>query len=512
MRSRAGAWERGQTQPQAKREWQMKKFTVLLALIALVVSAAGVYAQPQPPDTLWTKTFGGSSGDLGMSVQQTSEGGYIVAGYTESYGVGQSDVYLIKTDANGNETWSQTYGGSAYDYSESVQQTSDGGYIIAGSTSSYGAGSYDVYLIKTDANGNELWSQTFGGSSIDCGLSIQQTSDGGYIIAGYTGSYGAGNSDVYLIKTDASGNEQWTQTFGGSSSDFGWSVQQTSDGGYIIAGWTSSYGAGSWDVYLIKTDANGNESWSQTFGGINYDEGCSVQQTSDGGYIIAGSTESYGAGLCDVYLIKTDANGNETWSQTFGGSNSDGGSSVQQTTDGGYIITGWTQSYGAGSWDVYLMKTDANGNEQWSQTFGGSNSDGGSSVQQTSDGGFIIAGHTTSYGVGGDDVYLIRLDSEGSIVEEFSENQPSVFALHPPHPNPFNSSTAISWQLQAASFVKLAVYDIQGREVAVLLNQQQAAGSWQLTWDAEGMESGVYFVWLAVDGGQSMVRKVVLIK
>ncbi|NQS97270.1 MAG: T9SS type A sorting domain-containing protein [candidate division Zixibacteria bacterium] len=252
--------------------------------------------------------------------------------------------------------------------------------------------------------------------------------------------------------------------------------------------------------------------WTRTFGGYDGDFGYSIQQTMDGGYIITGYTYSHGAGSADVCLIKTDANGNELWSQTFGGSSIDCGLSIQQTSDGGYIIAGYTGSYGAGNSDVYLIKTDASGNEQWTQTFGGSSSDFGWSVQQTSDGGFIIAGHTTSYGVGGDDVYLIRLDSEGSIVEEFSENQPSVFALHPPHPNPFNSSTAISWQLQAASFVKLAVYDIQGREVAVLLNQQQAAGSWQLTWDAEGMESGVYFVWLAVDGGQSMVRKVVLIK
>ena len=367
------------------------------------------YEPPPPPPTLWTRTFGGSDWDEGRSVQQTTDGGYIIAGYTQSYGTG-GDVYLIKTDANGNEQWSQTYGGSDYDRGNSVQQTSDGGYIIAGWTESYGAGSYDVYLIKTDANGNESWSRTFGGSYDDYGYSIQKTYDGGYIIAGYTESYGAGGYDVYLIKTDANGNEQWSRTFGGSSWDYGRSVHQTSDGGYIIAGNTWSYISDD-DVYLIKTNGNGNEEWSRIFGGNDLDGGYSVQQTTDGGYIIAGFTFSY-IPWAVVYLIKTDTVGNEQWYQTFGGIYMDIGKSVQQTTDGGYIIAGITHSYGAGSADVYLIKTDENGNETWSQTFGGSSNDRGYSVQQTSDGGYIIAGYTYSYGAGSADVYLIKVGGE----------------------------------------------------------------------------------------------------
>jgi hypothetical protein len=355
----------------------------------------------------WVETFGGRSvGEYGSSVQQTTDGGYIIAGWS------LRNVYLIKTDDSGTELWSKTFGGSGKDAGHSVQQTTDGGYIIAGWTLSFSTWQADVYLIKTDGSGNELWSRTFGGSRWDGGYSIQQTTDGGYIIAGTTRSFGAGMSDVYLIKTDGSGNELWSKTFGGSSNDYGVSVQQTTDGGYIIAGKTDSFLAAE-DVYLIKTDGSGNELWSKTFGGNDTDVGYSVQQTTDGGYIIAGTTHSFGAGMSDVYLIKTDGSGNELWSKTFGGSSDEYGLSVQQTTDGGYIIAGKTDSFLADD-DVYLIKTDGSGNELWSKTFGGSDTDVGRSVQQTTDGGYIIAGDTESAGAAGEeDVYLIYYKPDG---------------------------------------------------------------------------------------------------
>jgi hypothetical protein len=369
----------------------------------------------------WQKTFGGTRSDDGYSVEPTSDGGYIITGWTRSFGAGESDVYLIKTDANGNLVWQKTFGGTNWDEGNSVQPTSDGGYIIAGLSGSFGA-SGDVYLIKTDANGNQTWYNTFGGTSDDFGYSVQPTSDGGYIIAGTTQSFGAGGSDAYLIKTDANGNQTWYKTFGGTSDDNSNSVQQTSDGGYIIAGRTGSFGAGDWDVYLIKTDANGNQVWDKTFGGTGLDYSNSVQQTTDGGYVIVGVTVSFGAGLSDVYFIKTDANGDQQWYKIFGGTDYDYGRSVQPTSDSGYIIAGYTYSFGAGSYDVYLIKTDASGNQQWYKTFGGVDTDYGYSVQPTSDGGYIIAGYTYSYGAGGSDVYLIKTDANGNTMKTFSFN------------------------------------------------------------------------------------------
>jgi len=383
-----------------------------LTLALLSVSLVALFTE-YAHAVSFAKTFGGTSNDWAYSVQQTSDGGYILAGYTGSFGAG-GDILLIKTDASGNVIWAKTYGGTNYEDASTFQQTSDGGYIVAAYTYSFGAGYRDIFLVKTDANGNIQWAKTYGGTGDDLVSSVQQTLDGGYIVAGYTTSFGASSFDIFLIKTDANGNIQWAKTYGGTNWDEASSVKQTSDGGYILTGRTGSFGAGGWDIFLIKTDANGNIQWAKTYGGTDYEEAYSVQQTSDGGYVVAGSTESFGAGLGDVFLVKTDANGNIQWAKTYGGTNWDYASSVKQTSDGGYILAGYTASFGAGN-DIFLIKTDANGNLQWAKTYRVRDIDYAFSVQQTSDGGYIVAGETWSFGTGDYDFFLIKTDANGNI-------------------------------------------------------------------------------------------------
>ncbi|MCX7012548.1 MAG: dockerin type I repeat-containing protein [Candidatus Sumerlaeota bacterium] len=317
---------------------------------------------PPSGPTRFMKTFGGANFDYGNSVQQTTDGGYVLAGWTQSYGAGGDDAWLIKTDAAGNKQWDRTFGGASGDWAASVQQTADGGYVLAGYTDSYGAGGGDAWLIKTDATGNKQWDRTFGGALHDWADSVQQTADGGYVLAGGTDSYGVGGGDVWLIKTDEYGNKEWDRTFGGANYDGAGSVQQTSDGGYVIAGGTQSYGVGGGDAWLIKTDEDGNEEWDHTSGGVDWDWANSVQQTSDGGYVYAGCMRTSGPGYADVWLVKTDAAGNRVWDRTFfSGADYEAASSVRQTADGGYVMTGTTTPGGYSDDDAFLIKTDAEG-------------------------------------------------------------------------------------------------------------------------------------------------------
>ncbi|MEP0860498.1 MAG: T9SS type A sorting domain-containing protein [Ignavibacterium sp.] len=392
---------------------QSNQKTNPLTFKIIIILFYSVFCFAQAPDTIWTKTLGGSNIDIGTCVQETTDGGFIITGYTRSFGsMSGRNVLLIKTDQSGNIIWINGYGGNNDDEGNSVVQTSDGGYVACGYTKSYGSGGNDVYLLKVDANGNQLWDRVFGGTSDEEVYSMVLTDDGGFLLAGATSSFGSGSRDIWLIKTDASGNQQWTKTIGGLSSDGARSISKTFDGGYIITGWTFSYGPGAvGNVWLVKTDTAGNMVWNKFFGGTDDDRGLSVKQTTDGGYILTGYTASSGAGLDDMLLIKTDSLGNAQWQNTFGGSGRDYGNSVIQSSDGGFVVTGYTLSYGAGGDDLWIVKTNELGNQLWSKTLGGAQSDVGNYLIETSDGSFIITGHTLSRGAGLHDVWLIKLAS-----------------------------------------------------------------------------------------------------
>jgi len=400
------------------------KLLSLALFVAATLPTQSAYIRTSPPsDTIppigpsshFCKAIGGKYDDGGNSLIQTSDGGYAIAGCTSSFGAGQLDVYVVKLDAHGNLQWTKTIGGPYYNEERlSLIQTSDGGYVIAGYTFSFGAGEADVYLVKLDAHGNLQWTKTIGGKKEDVGLSLIQTSDGGYAIAGSTKSFGVGKADVYVVKLDAKGNLRWTRTVGGPGNEIGFSLIQTSDGGYVIAGTTASFGAGEADVHVVKLDAHGNLQWTKTIGGPGNEIGFSLIQTSDGGYAITGTTTSFGAGEPDVYVVKLDAHGNLQWTRTIGGPGGEVGHSLIQSSDGGYAIAGATASSPAGEADVYVIKLDANGKPQWTKTIGAKNENlSRSSIIQTSDGSYVIAGTTRSFGLGGMDVYVVKLDKNG---------------------------------------------------------------------------------------------------
>jgi len=378
----------------------------------LVLTWSIPYSAFAQPDTLWTKTFGGSVWDEGRSVRQTDDGGFIVTCCGSSFGAGERDVYLIKTDENGDTLWFRTFGGSYDDRGYCVRQTSEGGYIIAGFSESTGMGEDDIILIKTDESGGELWNSNYGLLYEDQGEYVEQTNDGGYIVTGsaYIDVYYS--YDIVLLKTDAQGNTEWGHLIGGYYGDHAYCVQQTDDGGYILIGNCGSPGVNDYNVYVIKTDALGNEEWSREYGDVAHDYGNCIRQTADGGYIITGHLQNPATGNYNACLIKISAGGDSIWSHTYGGDGYDEGVSVWQTGDGGYIFCGRTESFGAGAADVYVVKTDSLGNELWRQTFGGAGDDRSYDMCLTSDGGYVITGLTTSYGAGNQDIWLIRLDSE----------------------------------------------------------------------------------------------------
>jgi len=359
------------------------------------------------------KTFGGPKNDVGTSIQEISDGGYIIGGYTKSFGSGSYDALILKIDADGNEQWLETFGGVLDDRGHSIQETNDGGFILVGTTNSYDNGS-DIWLIKTNSEGVEEWNQVYGETGTEEGYSVQQTYDGGYIITGYTNSFNNESFDIYLIKTASDGTEEWSKSIGTEGLDKGYSVQQTYDFGYVICGITASlsneYDS---DIWLVKTDSNGEEIWTQTFGSISNDYAFMVEQANDNGFIIIGYTEIFGGENEDILLIKTQSDGQIEWNHTFGGNGIDHGYSIINTIDGGYMIIGFTESFGVGNKDVWLIKTDSNGIEQWNQNIGQDRIDHGYSIQQTNDGGFIITGYTKSEN-NYDDILLIKTDPLGN--------------------------------------------------------------------------------------------------
>ena len=454
-----------------------------------------------------------STDDFGHSVQQTSDSGYIVA--ATSY----RKAYFVKTNARGDTLWTRIVGGAGVEGAYGIQQTSDGGYIAAGYTTSSGAGGYDVYLVKLNAAGNTVWSKAIGTPNDDIGYAVQQTTDGGYIISGAT-YYQAGYASSYLVKTNANGDSLWTRAFKSLGADrAALSVRQTGDRGYVFAGYLHAPDVRY--VELIKTDSLGIATWTRFIGRVGFQAmGRSVRQTIDGGYVVAGSNRLGSSATSFIQLIKTDQNGDSVWTKEYAGASPFEAYSVQQTSDGGYIMTGETNTPGNLSSDVFLMKASMSGDSLWMKTFGGQGTDErGADVLQTFDGGYVIAGETNVSGPAHtQDVYLIKSDDAGFVTSVHESARPALameFKLYQNYPNPFNPATTIGYEISSNAHVDVKIYDILGREVVTLVDGFQNPGTYQVTFDASHVASGVYFYRIIASSHQTMftsVRKMVVLK
>ena len=388
---------------------RLQHHLVLIPLLCLGLFATA--AATDAPDTLWVKTYGGLLADYcGYSVEQTPDGGYIFVGATESPFQYMYDICLVRTDRDGEVVWNRTYVWDAADVGYSVHPTRDGSFIITGCSTSFGIGSHDIYLLKVDGSGRVLWTRVYGSPALDMAFSVRQTSpDGGYVAIGVTNRNPALLNDILLLKTDESGDSVWSKTYGGEKDDVARSVEQTADGGFIIGGTTESFGAGGLDLYLIRTDDMGDTLWTRTFGGPDDEMGTSVRQTVDGGFIVVGTTASFGAGCDDVFMVRTDGNGNPLWTKTFGGPVYETGLSIIQTADGGFIITGSLYPLPDGPNQVYIVRTNPDGACLWTRTYAGAVVERGNAVTETADGAYVIAGRGSSVPTGERDMCLMKL-------------------------------------------------------------------------------------------------------
>ncbi len=543
--------------------------TLYIILMGILVGAT--YELPLHADS-WAKAFGGDSSDYAYSVKQTSDNGYILAGYTNSFGAGKNDFLAIKLDSLGELEWARTFGGDSSEIAYSVSKTQDNGYILAGGTKSFGAGSGDFLVIKLDSLGNVTLAKTFGDTLYDGAVSIFPTFDNGYIIAGSGGS---------VIKLDSSSDVSWSKTFSINNLDILTSISSTSDGGYIIAGLTGDpYNTGNTNILAIKLDSLGNIAWSKTFGGGDLDAAFSICEDSSGNYMLAGKWSYYGWGRSDYWLIQLDSLGDIIWSKVYGGSGHNWAFSVSPTSDTGYIVAGWTDSLGVGKNDVMIIKLDSLGDIIWSKTFGGTDYEEALSISQTSDNSYIAMGHTTSFGANKEDFLVVKLEADGSMdascpIQDCSPivrvvtdsidvssitpdtSSPSIISkvctleVSSPdititdicgqgveemdcrfqiidsrlevYPNPFIQSTVIRYQLskdlttknQQLTSVSLTIHDISGRLVRSFAINDAGLTVNEVVWDAKDdkgkrVPSGVYYCVLNADGKKT--SKMIVVK
>jgi DJ-1/PfpI family protein/flagellar hook capping protein FlgD len=443
---------------------------------------------------IWSKTFGGYDSDGGKDIVNTSDGGFAIAGYTWSSGNGKSDMLLVKTDENGEMQWSKTYGGAGWEYAYSFIELETGGYVLAGYTTSEGEGNKDYCIVKTDATGNEVWTKTFGGNKQDIAKDIIETSDGNLLVFGYTESFDVYENDFYAIKIDLDGNEIWSKTFGGVEAELGRKVLENHNNEYMFLGSTGSFGAGNRDVYLVCTDETGTEKWSKAYGTADYNCGFDMIEINNNGYAIIGHADIHGTDFLDVYYLRIDAEGNQTLDKKFECEYKfyDYGRSIFQTSQGYIAICGAVKTKANRSNDIYMLIIDENADVLWEEIIGKDGSEWSTAFCETNDGNFAVVGHTNSEGEGKFDAYLLKVQNPYVSINSISPNNTYMF---PVIPNPMESITTFNFVVAPNDKVQIKILDNNGRSVKSFM--EYASGKHSLTWNCSNennqkVSSGIY--------------------
>ncbi|PHR31050.1 MAG: hypothetical protein COA38_08895 [Fluviicola sp.] len=430
------------------------------------------------------KTYGSTNNEQGFELRQLEDSSFAIAGGTRSFGEPNGNFYLIKTDKYGDLLWEENYGGSEFDFCYAFENTPDGGYILAGTTASFGAGSGDHFIVKVDSIGTFEWQKFYGGAGFEKLNDVILSNDSSFYFLGITSSSGAGAEDAQVLKTNLNGDTLWTKTYGGALNDNATSLIQASDSNLLFVGWTNNYNASISSVLLNKIDPAGNLIWTKTYGGAFSDRGTHLIQTSDGGYMISGNTQSSTAGMFNkLYLIKTDNLGDTIWTRAYNNHNFTHGIHIEQTSDGGYIITG-TEGISVFSPDLFLFKIDQNGNEEWNLIYGGYEMDYGLCVKQTFDEGYVVTGLNSSMGAGQQDVYLLKIDKTGNSTGLYPIEQNQFLEIYP---NP----TAGKISIKTENIEKIEIMNVHGGLVYVGIEKEIDIGSFP---------KGVYFINVLANG------------
>lgn len=464
-------------------------------IIFILLFVIGLSANAQPPLKFHCR-YGGSGYDVGYDVKQTLDKGYIITGSTNSFGQGNTDVYLLKLDSMGQVKFQTSFGGFSNDIGKSIIALADSGFIMVGYTSSTGIGGYDIFLVKADKNGALEWQKTIGGTDWDFAHSMQQTSDGGFIIAGTTYSFGHGNADGYIVKTDASGNVQWSKTYGGKKDDEFKSVIQTIDGNYALTGYTKSYGDSLSDIWVFKVDLNGDSLWCNFYGGNRQDFGNDIAQNNLGDYFIAGARDSLSSGKLDAYALKISSTGVFGWHFLDGnaGTNESYNSVLASQTTQGFSIYPETETFTGFGIHIKIFEMNSGGYWNNATEYGGVLADEIFKISPTKNKGYVGVGYTNNYGAMLTDVYVLTFDSNlvgsNSIVSvnEISKNKISFNV----YPNPASEEIYIKTTVNINTDA-LKLYDIIGNEISIT-DKISYSGSNTKILNIKELKSGIYFL------------------